>query len=323
MPQEYTEKGERSVSEQQLSDKNSNSYTLVFITVLSIIAAIILSLLASVLEAPKVVAKDLDRSRQMMIAANILDREGSFLIDDGKGKPKKARLENGKLVAKSVDNIATQEQLLGIYKDRLQPLLVDSAGKLTTFEAAHINEQEYVSAHRKMGYYKQPLKLIYKILPQEKNNSDKELYANAAGWVIPVNGFGLWDAIYGYLAIASDGITVLGMTWYDHKETPGLGANIADAYWQEFFPGKKIFQQDASGNIDLNTAPLGITVVRGKVSEVYGSSSKANSAIDGMAGATLTGNGVTDAYTDVLKAYRPFLKHVNASYSTNKKEATS
>ena len=47
--------------------------------------------------------------------------------------------------------------------------------------------------------------------------------------------------------------------------------------------------------------------MRGKVSEVLGDAPKAQSAVDGIAGATLTGNGVTKAYTDVLEAYRPFL----------------
>ena len=56
---------------------------------------------------------------------------------------------------------------------------------------------------------------------------------------------------------------------------------------------------------------LGITVVKGKVSEVLGNSPKALSAVDGMAGATLTGNGVTNASRDVLAAYRPFLMHLH------------
>jgi Na+-transporting NADH:ubiquinone oxidoreductase subunit C len=112
--------------------------------------------------------------------------------------------------------------------------------------------------------------------------------------VIPVNGFGLWDAIYGYLALDPNGDTVIGITWYDQKETPGLGANISETSWQSLFPGKVIFQESPDGSTDFKTAQLGITVVRGKVSEVYGDSPKAKSAVDGMAGATLTGNGVNE-----------------------------
>ena len=131
------------------------------------------------------------------------------------------------------------------------------------------------------------------------------------GYVIPVNGFGLWDAIYGYLAVATDGNTVIGISWYDQKETPGLGANISEAPWQDLFPGKKIFQESADGKTEFKMTPLGIVVVKGKVSEVLGTNPKSKSAVDGMAGATLTGNGVTDAYRDVLGPYRPFLMKLN------------
>ena len=63
------------------------------------------------------------------------------------------------------------------------------------------------------------------------------------GYVIPINGYGLWDAIYGYLGLETDANTVLGMTWYDQKETPGLGGNIALPQWQEQFKNKVIFQK--------------------------------------------------------------------------------
>lgn len=296
------------MSEQPYKDpkaSESNTRTLIFMIVLSFACALILSVLASVLEQPKLRAKELDRSQQMMIAAKILDHEGHFLIQDHAGKPIPAEYAGeGVLEPSSNQNLATQKQMLEVYNKRLQPMLVNKQGELFTFQQAKLNEEEYLSDYKKTGYFKQPYKLIYKILPN-KSAGGKD--ATAEGWVIPVNGLGLWDAIYGYLAIAPDGVTVIGITWYDQKETPGLGANIAEASWQSLFPGKKIFQEKADGTIDLKTAPIGVTVVKGKVSEVYGNSPKSKSAVDGMAGATLTGNGVTDGYRDVLDAYRPFL----------------
>lgn len=122
---------------------------------------------------------------------------------------------------------------------------------------------------------------------------------------------GLWDAIYGYLAVKPDGETVIGISWYEHKETPGLGANISEADWQSQFPGKLIFQPSPTGEVDLKAAPIGINVVKGKVAEVLGDVPKAKAAVDGMPGATLTGNGVTTAYRDVLAAYRPFFIKVH------------
>lgn len=281
-----------------------NLRTILFMVVLSFFCALILSLLASFLEEPKVIAKNLDRSKQMMIAARILDHNGYFLMQGNEGKIVPAKYENGVLVPGTVHDLATNADILDLYNKRLIPFLVTNKGDITTFEKAGINQEEYLSSNRKTGYYLSPYKLAYEILPnlaQESTKSEPE------GYVIPVNGYGLWDAIYGYLAIKPDGDTIMGISWYDHKETPGLGANIAEPSWQNFFPNKKIFQESPDGQTNFKTAPLGITVVKGKVSEVYGDSPKSKSAVDGMAGATLTGNGVTDAYKSVLAAYRPFL----------------
>jgi Na+-transporting NADH:ubiquinone oxidoreductase subunit C len=297
------------VSEPSLSIEASNIRTIRFMVILSFICALILSVLASILAKPKEIAKDLDRSKQMMIATKILDSQGYFLIrnDEGKYIPAKY-FKDGVLVPGSKNDIATQSQLLEVYKHRLVPMLVDSKGQFTTFQEAHINQDEYLTNYKKSGYYLQPLKLIYKILPNHSVNAKKKKEEAAVdGYVIPVNGFGLWDAIYGYLAIEPDGNTIIGITWYDQKETPGLGANIAETSWQNLFPGKHLFQEGLDGKTDFKTAPLGITVVKGKVNEVLGNSPKAKSAVDGMSGATLTGNGVNDAYKNVLNAYRPFL----------------
>lgn len=288
---------------EQPNPSTSNRNTIIFMVLLSFACALILSILASALAEPKAIAKDLDRSKQMMIAAKILSHEGYFLIKNDEGQYVPAKLgDNGVLVPGSEKDIASKSQLIDVYNKRLIPKLTDREGNLKTFGDAGLNENEYIDSFRKTGYYKQPQKLLYEIMPNkvEEKNSKPE------GYVIPVNGYGLWDAIYGYLAVAPDGNTVIGISWYDQKETPGLGANIAEAYWQNLFPGKKIFMESPDGKTDYNTAPIGIIVAKGKVSEVYGNSPKAKSAVDGMAGATLTGNGVTDAYRDVLNGYRPF-----------------
>ena len=256
-----------------------------------------------------------------MIAAKILDHNGYFLLKDAHGKYVAAKyLKDGILVPGSTSDIATKSQLLEVYNRRVKPMLVDNKNDLTTFAAAHLKEDEYISNYKKTGYYLQPYKLIYEIVPNPSAEANKAKDSEAADeYVIPVNGFGLWDAIYGYLALKPDGNTIIGISWYDQKETPGLGANISEASWQSLFPGKHIFQESADGKTDFKTAPIGITVVKGKVSEVLGDSPKAKSAVDGMAGATLTGNGVTDAYKNVLDAYRPFLIKLHDEYAKPKK----
>lgn len=338
MQRVFTGKG-ANVSEQPHDSSNtpnepssggmSNSRTIIFMVILSFACALILSILASVLAKPKEIAKELDRSKQMMIAAKILNHEGSFILQTNEGKFEPAKYAAGGILTKGTnDDKPSKKELLEVFKKRLKPLLVDKEGGIKTFEEANIDEDNYVNAYKKTGYYKEPLMLIYKIVPngtndgKEKEAQEKsEGQEKAEGYVIHVNGFGLWDAIYGYLAIKPDGNTVIGTTWYDQKETPGLGANIAEAPWQNLFPNKLIFQESASGQTDFKTAPLGIIVVKGKVSEVLGEAPKSKSAVDGMAGATLTGNGVTDAYRDVLAPYRPFLIKLQTEHSKASKDS--
>jgi Na+-transporting NADH:ubiquinone oxidoreductase subunit C len=290
----------------------SNKDTLLFMLVLSFACAFILSVLASSLQVPKEEAKELDRSRQMLLSTRIYNAVGDyFQLKEGNSYIPAKCLDSGKLGPGTTNDHPSTAEILAVYHARIRPVLIDSQGNVTTFAKAGINEEEYVAKNKKKGYAQLPLKLAYEIL----SNSGQEV----EGYVIPISGFGLWDAIYGYIAIAPDGNTVIGISWYEQKETPGLGANIAEADWQSQFPDKKIFQADSSGKIDVHKSSLGLTVVRGKVKEVIGDNPKSWSAVDGMSGATLTGNGVSKAYKDSLEPYRPFLIRLYENSSKEKK----
>ena len=56
--------------------------------------------------------------------------------------------------------------------------------------------------------------------------------------IIPVRGYGLWSTLFGFLALESDATIVSGITFYDHKETPGLGGEIENRNWQASWQGK-------------------------------------------------------------------------------------
>jgi len=301
--------------------KSQVGYTLIFMVALSFICAIILSVLAAALAGPQEIAKDLDRSREMLISTGILNPSGYFQVQNEQNEYVLAKVKDGgRLEASSVQIIPTSDEVLSVYKARVASFLVNDKGEEKTFKEAGIDESKYLADFRKTGYYYQPWMLSYKFF---LNPSEEDLKAKkkspVEGYVFPVNGMGLWAAIYGYLAIKNDGNTVIGISWYDHKETPGLGADISDPAWQKQFPGKLIFQESADGKTDFETAALGITVVKGKVAEVIGTNPKAKSAVDGMAGATLTGNGVTDAYKTVLSPYRSFLIEVHDEYEKKQK----
>ncbi len=119
--------------------------------------------------------------------------------------------------------------------------------------------------------------------------------------VLPVYGYGLWSTMYGYIALEEDATTIIGLRFYDHGETPGLGGKIDNPEWQRLWRGKKIY--DDSGE------PL-IEVIKGRVAP--GSDARADYRVDGITGATLTGHGVTNLLRYWLgeQGFGPYLQHL-------------
>lgn len=124
------------------------------------------------------------------------------------------------------------------------------------------------------------------------NNKGNKFY------IIPVRGNGLWDAIWGYVAL-NENFDALKGAYFDHAgETPGLGANITEAYFREDFIGEKI--RDGAGNYK------GIEVKKGNADPK--NTRKNDNAVDALAGATITGNGVTVMVKKGIKAYLPYFE---------------
>ena len=118
-------------------------------------------------------------------------------------------------------------------------------------------------------------------------------------YVIPIEGYGLWDMIYGYLALDADLNTVKGISFYSHKETPGLGARITEEWFKDQYKGKTIL--NPQGKL------VSVNIVRGKVADLYqGDATK--HYVDGISGATLTGKGINDFMAEQLEQYEPFFK---------------
>ena len=116
-------------------------------------------------------------------------------------------------------------------------------------------------------------------------------------YIAPIRGKGLWDAIWGYVAMDKE-MVVLGV-YFDHKgETPGLGANINQRFFMDEFTGEHLF--DKSNNFN------GITVSKGNADPK--NLDKTDNEVDAIAGATITGNGVTDMIKTDLKLYVPYFK---------------
>lgn len=130
-------------------------------------------------------------------------------------------------------------------------------------------------------------------------------------YILPVFGNGLWDKIWGYVALDQAMETIVG-TSFDHKaETPGLGQRIATSEIQDRYVGKKIFDQE--GKL--------VSVMMMKGEHGGGENSISFYAddphrVDGMSGATLTGNGVNAMLKSYFTGYRNFIKKVRTGATT-------
>lgn len=123
----------------------------------------------------------------------------------------------------------------------------------------------------------------------------KQFYeANVDGevkYIFPVKGRGLWGGLWGYIAVNENKTTVYGAYFSHEGETAGLGARIAERWFQEQFNGRPIM--DAEGNIALTVVKAG--------------SATTETEVDGVTGATLTSNGVADMVKEGLSEYKDFL----------------
>ena len=120
-------------------------------------------------------------------------------------------------------------------------------------------------------------------------------------YVIPMYGKGLWDDIWGYIALDSE-MVVQGV-FFDHKgETPGLGANINQRYFMDDFSGESIMD---------GTRYAGINVAKGNNDPL--NNDKEDNEVDALAGATITGNGVAAMIKETLNLYKDYLKTIRTN----------
>ena len=184
-------------------------------------------------------------------------------------------IDKQKNILKSVglveaDQKYTAQAVEGMFKEKIRCVWVGPAGKIF---------------HEPMEG-KNDLLAIY--LYVEK----KEIEA----YIVPVDSKGLWGKIFGYLAIDKDGSTIAGFTVYSHQETPGLGGEIEQAWFQKNFVGKKI--------VDRESRFVSVSIAKGAAEEAA-SGEKLDNYVDGISGATLTGRFLSEGIYDILAKYEP------------------
>ncbi len=231
----------------------SNSYTLGFTALVTIILGILLSVAATSLKDRQQLNEELDIKKNILSALNISGETGIEMT--------------------SVD-------YQKLFENKIRSIVVDADGNIVPDMTPDKIDPKTMS-----GLYP-----VY----------EKIVDGTVVGYAVPVAGKGLWSTCYGYLALESDLNTVMGITFYKHGETPGLGGEIDKIWFTSNFVGKQIF----SPNGEL----VSIQVVKGTVHE---NSPDAYHQVDGISGATLTGKGLNIFIKEDLNNYLPFFKQAH------------
>jgi len=199
-------------------------------------------------------------------------------------------LEQKKNILSTVIELKDGQDISALYAKDVNEFVVDFQGNVK--EGVNPKDVDLAAEYKKAP--QERLLPVYEF----KNETDP----NKIDYVVlPVHGFGLWNEIWGYVALESDMNTIRGVN-FDHKgETPGLGARIAsDPGVQDRFKGKSIFD---GGKL------VSVTMMKGEGND-YGNQPH---EVDGMSGATLTGKGVNNMLRDYLSCYENYLKKKKAN----------
>ncbi|MEH0154135.1 NADH:ubiquinone reductase (Na(+)-transporting) subunit C [Limibacter armeniacum] len=173
-------------------------------------------------------------------------------------------------------------KLSNLFDEKVEAVVVNAAGE----------QVDYSGNVLKLNVQKEWKKknAAEKLLPVYKVKGDD---GKVSSYIFPVYGYGLWNEIWGYVALEADLNTVKGVV-FDHKgETPGLGARIASEQIQDRYVGKKI-----KDNSDLK----GVVMLKGE-----GNANVDDYHVDGMSGATLTANGLNKMVVNYMELYKSYM----------------
>lgn len=243
-----------------MSSKDTLKQTLVVAILLCLVCSVVVSFSAVSLKGMQAANKEFARNRDVLIAAGLYDPgtdskadvEAKFadfkirLVDLDTGK----YLTDAQMAELGIDPATYDQRKVAKSKD-------DSLTKPVSVSGLGFREQARYA-------------LVYVL---EKDGKVDRV-------VLPMHGYGLWSVMYGFMAVEGDGNTILGMTFYEHGETPGLGGEVDNPRWKAQWPGKHIFGEDGE---------LAITVTKGGMADLNSASE-----IDGLSGATLTTVGINN-----------------------------
>ncbi len=242
--------------------QQSNVYVIVFTAIMTIVVGGVLSFTSQVLAPAQKKSVELDTKSQIL--SSVMDREKL-----GQMKP---------------------EEVLSMYDARITSLVVDINGNtVETDEDGKAIVAEQVNILK--NYKKDPENRLYPVF-KYMNAEDKD---KVDAYILPLYGAGLWDKIWGFVALDSELKTIAGASFAHKAETPGLGARIASPQIQQRYVGKEIY--------DENGTLVSVKMVKGE-----GNAGLTEHQVDGMSGATITGKGLNAMLENYLSYYQSYLK---------------
>ncbi len=238
-----------------------NSYTIIFAIIMVVIVGSVLAFAAQGLKGNINENKRIEKQQNILYALGINENEEGSV------------------------NFVSKKNVAEAFSKNITKQIIIQGTKVSEDENAYLIDIKKEQAAAKDPSYQRRLPLFV----SEVNG---ETY-----YVAPIRGKGLWDAIWGFVAM--DKNMVIKGVYFDHKgETPGLGANIKERFFMDDFSGEHLL--DTSGNF------VGIQVAKGNGDPK--NERKTDNKIDAIAGATITGNGVTAMIKDELNLYVPYFK---------------
>ena len=245
------------------TNTESNKYTILFAIGMVVIVGSLLAFTASSLK-PNIKENERMEKQQNILYAMGVNENGA-----------------NDIVFISTDKVASE-----FSKYISKQLVVDASGNAVENNEAYLIDVKKEQAKAKNGQTR--------ALPLFVGEKEGQTF-----YIAPIRGKGLWDAIWGYIAM--DENMVIQGAYFDHKgETPGLGANIKQRYFMDDFYGEKLLTE--SGEFKGITVAKGNNDPKNLIKDDY--------EVDALAGATITGDGVSAMIKSDLKLYLPYFKNL-------------
>lgn len=249
--------------------QQSNAYIITFSIILTVVLGLLLSGTSEVLKPIQKKAEELDTKKQILGAVLPAEKIAEM-------KPEEVNEFYAGRITSTVVNIKGEE-------------VEEQDGAKVTAETVDVGK----------NYKKDPEERLFPVFIFLEEESE----GAAIAYVLPVYGNGLWDKIWGFVALKTDMDTIEGVTFSHAGETPGLGARITTLDVQQRYKNKTIYNED--GEL------VSVYMQKGEGKDYSNDPHK----IDGLSGATITGDGVNKMLKNYLNYYQ--------SYMDKKKEGSS